>query len=109
MSITVIGSGSQSATISTEHDLATDTASHTYVLVVDTGALADGDVVVLRLYTKVLSGGTERLAYRAAYAHTQGDPQKYSVPVPANIHLRASLQQTAGTGRSFPWSLLALD
>lgn len=108
MSITVIGSGTQAATISTEHDLATDTASHVYVLVVDAGAMVAGDVVILRLYTKVLSGGTERLAYSATFAHAQGDPNKYSVPVPANISLRASLQQTAGTGRSFPWSLLAV-
>lgn len=105
---TVIASGTQTATISTEHDLATDTANHTYVLGVDTAALTAGDLVELRLYTKILSGGTERLAYVASYQHAQGEPAKYSVPVPANIHLRATLKQTAGTGRAFPWALLAL-
>lgn len=105
---TLIASGTQTATISTEHDLATDTSNHTFVLVVDTASMVAGDVLELRLYTKVLSGGTERLAYPAVYSHAQGDPAKYSVPVPANIHLRATLKQTAGTGRAYPWALLAL-
>lgn len=108
MAITVIASGTQAATISTEHDLATDTTNHTYVLVVDTAAMVAGDLLELRLYTKVLSGGTERLAYVVPYQHAQGEPNKYSVPVPANISLRATLKQVAGTGRSYPWSLLAL-
>lgn len=105
---TLIASGTQSATVSTEHDLATDTTNHTFVLVTDCGSLATGDVLELRIYTKVLSGGTERLAYVVVYSHTQADPIKYSVPVPANVHLRATLKQVAGTGRSFPWALLAL-
>lgn len=109
MALTVIADGSQTATISTEHDLATDTANHTYVLVVDAAAMVLGDILELRLYTKVRSGGTERLAYVISYQHVQGEPAKYSPPVPANIHLRATLKQTAGTGRAFPWSLLALS
>jgi len=107
---TTIASGTKTATGSgTEDDLATDTANHTYVLACDLANMAAGDIVTLRLYTKVLSGGTERLAYVATYAHVQGEPAKYSVPVPANVHLRATLTQSAGTGRSVPWSLLALD
>lgn len=108
MSITVIASGTQTATISTEHDLATDTANHTYVLKVDTAAMVASDLVELRLYSKCLSGGTERLAYVVSYQHAQGEPMKYSVPIPENISLRATLKQTAGTGRAFPWALLAL-
>lgn len=105
---TSISSGTQTATISTEHTLATDTTNHSYVLVVDTGAMVNGDILELRLYTIVLASGTERVAYIATYAHAQGDPQKYSVPVPADISCKATLKQTAGTGRSYPWKLLAL-
>lgn len=105
---TSIASGTQTATISTEHTLATDTANHTYVLVVDTANMALGDVVELRLYTKVLSGGAERLAYTTVYAHVQGLPAVYSVPVPADISCKATLKQTAGTGRAYDWKLLAL-
>lgn len=108
MAPTVIACGTQTATINTEHVLATDTTCKNYVLVVDTGNLANGDTLELRLYTKVLSGGTERLVYLAVYVNAQGEPQKYSIPVPANISLKATLKQTAGTGRDFPWSLLSL-
>jgi hypothetical protein len=105
---TLIASGTQAATIDTTHTLATDTASKVYVLAVDTVNMVAGDIVELTLLTKCLTGGTERVAYRAIYAHAQAEPMKYSVPVPANISCKATLQQTDGTGRSFPWALLAL-
>ena len=109
MALTVVNSGTQSATLDTEHVLDNDTTGKTYVLVVDTAAMVDGDITILRIKTKVLSGGTLRLAYSATYAHAQSDPIKYSVPVPANIEIEVTLEQTDGTGRSFPWALLALD
>jgi len=109
MALAIVSSGTQVATITTEHTLDTDTTGKTYVLVVDTGAMVNGDTLELRLKTKVLSGGTSRLAYMATFENIQAEPQKYSVPVPANIEIVATLKQTAGTGRSFPWSLLSLD
>lgn len=105
---TSIASGTQTASIGSEHTLATDTANHNYALAVDTGAMVNGDTLELRLYTIVLSAGTERLAYLATYSNVQGQPQKYSVPVPADISIKATLKQTVGTGRSFPWKLLAV-
>lgn len=105
---TAIDSGTQSATISTEHTLTTQTGGGTFVLVVDMNALVGGDTVELRIYTKCLSGGTERLAYYRLFANVQATPMKFSVPVPANISFKATLKQTAGTGRSFPWSVLTL-
>jgi hypothetical protein len=115
MAIAVISSGTQAATVSTEHTLATSTTGKTYVLVVSLGtpvtgtAFANGDEIELRIYTKVLSGSTETLAYLAAYANLQSAPVKYSVPVPANISCKATLKQTAGTGRSYDWALLSID
>ena len=106
MAMTVLGSGTQTATISTEHTLDTDTSGVATVLAVDLGNLAAGDIVELRLYTKILTGSTERLAYFAVYANVQGCPNVYSVPVPADISVKATLKQTAGTGRAFAWSLL---
>lgn len=104
-----IASGTQAATLDTEHTLATDTTNHTYVLAVDTGAMVNGDITVLRLKTKVLSGGTSRLAYEAMFANVQARPNKYSPPIPADIEIVATLEQTDGTGRSYPWKLLAID
>lgn len=109
MALAVVNSGTQSATLDTEHTLDNDTTGKTYVLVVDTGAMVNGDVTILRIKTKVLSGGTLRLAYSATYANVQAEPQKYSVPVPANIEIECTLEQTDGTGRSYPWALLSLD
>ncbi len=106
---TSIASGTLTAD-GTEQNLATDTGNKNYVLVVDTANLVNGETVELRLYTKCLTGGTERLAYLATYNQAQGEPMKYSVPVPADISLRATLKQTAyvSTYKNFPWKLLSL-
>jgi len=92
----------------TEQTLATVTTAGSYVLHVDLSALADGDTVVLRLKSRVLSGGTDRLAYEASFSHAQGTPLTYSIPVPTAHQIIATLEQTAGTNRSYDWSLLAL-
>lgn len=105
---TSIASGTQTATVNTEHTLATDTTNKTYVFIVDTGAMAAGDTLELRVYTIVLSAGTERLAYIVQYNNAQDEPQKYSPPVPADISFKATLKQTAGTGRSYPWKVVSL-
>jgi hypothetical protein len=106
-----VGVGTYAAStcsLSKEIVLATDTTNKTYVLVVDTSAMATGDLLELRLYTKCLTGGAEALAYSVSYAHVQGDPIKYSPPVPADISIKATLCQPAGTARAFPWKLLSL-
>jgi hypothetical protein len=109
MALAVIDSDTQTATLTTEHTLVTDTTGKTYVLCVDTAALVNGETLELRIYTKTLSGGTERLAYMATYVNVQQEPIKYSVPVPADISFKATLEQNGGTGRAFPWSVLSLD
>jgi len=104
----LLASGTQTATITTEHTLATDTTNKVYVLKVDLAAMVNGDILELRLYSKILTGGTERLAYVAVYAHAQGVPAVYSPPLPEDISCKATLKQTAGTGRAFPWALLSV-
>lgn len=104
---TLITSGT-TTTDGTEQTLATDTANHTYVFVIDTNAMVNGDTIEIKLKTKVLSGGTSRIAYYMSYSNAQGRPQKYSVPVPANIELVVTLKRTAGSDRAYPWALLSL-
>lgn len=108
MAVSEHSGGSQSATIDTEHTLATITDSGTYVFVVDTANMVNGDTLELRIYTKARSGGTSRLAYSASYTNLQAAPQKYSVPVPSNVEFVATLKQVDGTGRAFPWAVLVL-
>ena len=110
MAVTESDSGTQAATINTEHSLASDSVAGVYMLAVDTVNMANGDVLELRVKTKVLTSGTARLAYLATYAHVQADPIKYSIPVPIQEDggISATLKQTAGTGRNFDWSLLRM-
>jgi hypothetical protein len=96
-------------TLGVEQDFAAaDTTNKTYVLVVDTFNLANGEEVEFTLYTKVLSGGTERIAYRKSYTHAQIEAIKYSPPVPADISFKASIKQTGGTLRAYAWKVLSL-
>lgn len=107
MAVSVNTSGSQTATINTEHTLATITAAGIYQLLVDLGALVAGDIVELRAYGKARSTDTERLMW---------GPVSYGPIVPTQllplspafitaVSLRLSLKQVAGTGRAFPWAV----
>jgi hypothetical protein len=106
MSWTVSGSGTQTATINTEHTLDTDTTNATYCGMVDLTNLANGDVVELRIYTKVLSGGSLDLAWKGTYAQAGFILVAQSPFVPSDQSLKFTLKQTAGTGRAFDWKLL---
>lgn len=108
MAVTQSNSGTQAATIGTEHTLATITTAGVYVLRVDVNALANGDRLVLRGKVRALSGGTTRQAFSAVFEHVQADKILDSIPVPVVHELVWTLQQTAGTGRSFDWSVLSL-
>lgn len=109
MALVEVAGGTQAATLDTEHTLSTQTGGKTYVLVVDLVNMVNGDVVILRLKTKVRTGNASQSAYQATYAHVQQCKNVYSLPIPANIELVATLEQTDGTGRSFIWALLSLD
>lgn len=113
MAITTLGSGTQSATISTEHTLQDTSAAGTYVLTVDTNAMVSGDTLELRAYKMTLTSGTRRQCFFYKCLNAQDDStdakSKIKVSVPISTALtdsgavRFTLKQTAGTGRSFPW------
>lgn len=106
MGLVAAASGTQTAAVGTEHQLSTQTGAGIYVLVVDTNNMAAGDALTLKIKTMAIGSGVTRLAYTLTYADLQAEPVKYSVPVPSNNSITVSLTQTAGTSRSFPWSLL---
>lgn len=104
--VAVNTSGSQTATISTEHTLATVSAAGVYVLAVDLANLVANDIVVLSIYGKARTGDTERLLHRGLYGPIAvGTPLVQSVPLVSPHHFKATLTQTAGTGRAFPWAI----
>lgn len=104
MAWAVDSSGTQTATISTEHTLATPTTVATYVLSVDTVNLVNGDLVELRCYDMV-DGTNYRQIWKGTYQHAQINNGKISPPIAVTTQAKFTLKQTAGTGRAFPWSV----
>ena len=100
--------GSQTAVIDTEHTLATVSTDGTFVLYVDTANMVLIDELILRVKVKVTSGGTTRLMQVATYVHVQGQPIKASIPVASINECVFTLEQVAGTGRSYDWEIIKL-
>ncbi len=117
MALTVQESGTQAATVGTEHTLNAGafTASGMYLLTVDARNMVNIDEVELRAYVKTLTGDAqEYLLYSATYAQRQGDGAapgssaygetvKVSIPIASPYSVTFTLKQTAGTSRNFPW------
>lgn len=114
MSVSVAASGSQAATVGTEHTLTTLAGPGVYVFEVDASVLAAQDVLELRVKGPTLSGGTAQVHFYTAYYGVQAadDVMKVSVPFAvdsaAGSHV-CTLRQVAGAaGRTFPWKVLQL-
>lgn len=110
MAVTVQASGSQTAVIGTEHDLATVTVNGVFEVNVDVAALADAatpDEVEIRIYGKARSTDPERLIRCDTQRGAQGWPLYKSLPILSPHHLRVTLKQTQGTARTFPWAIYA--
>mgnify|MGYP001577010023 CR=1 FL=1 len=111
MAVTVEASGTQTATIGTEHSLHTNAGAKVFILAVNTTNMVNSDVLELRIKTKVLTGDTIALAYLATFANVQTEIVKLSVPCPAGGFTSGTeftLKQTAGTGRSFSWGVWSI-
>lgn len=112
MSLALFASGTQTATVTTEHFLSSPNEAGVYTFHLDTVNMAAGDILELRIYQMILTGGTQRVAYLATYQGAQptDDLIKISVPISNDLTdanaLRFSLKQTFGTGRDFPWKVL---
>jgi hypothetical protein len=103
-------SGTQStSSIPNEYTLATITTAGVYVLAVDTSAMVKGDEVEVKIKVKVLTGGTTRTYLVAALQNVQGSPVVLSLPIPVLWEGVFTLNQVAGTTRSFPWEIIQLD
>lgn len=107
--VTAFASGTQTATIGTEHFLSNVNVPGLFTLTVDLNALVAGDVVELRVYKMALTAGTPRPYSVATFAGPQ--PADFLIALSDAIPneltdsqaVRFSLKQTAGTGRAFPW------
>ncbi len=103
----IIATGSQACTIGTEHNLI-DTTTDTpcsATLDLDLNALADGDILEIRAYTLVGSGGTQRQLKVWTVPHAQADPNWQSPPFRFSRRIRWTIKQTLGTGRTIPYDV----
>lgn len=112
MAVTAQGSGTQSATVTTEHTLLDVAVAGVFGFEVDTVNMAAGDVLELRVYKILLTGGTRQVAYFDSWAGVQhaDDRLKTCIPISNELtdagSLRFTLKQTFGTSRNFPWKVL---
>lgn len=106
MALTSAANGTQTAVVNTEHSLSIQTTVGFYQLSVNLTNMVNGDIVELRLKGKTLTGDTAEEIYYAIYANDQGSsPIVESPPVSVLYSIEATLKQTAGTARTFPWNL----
>lgn len=113
MAVTAQGSGTQSATVTTEHTLLDVAVAGVFTLHVDKVNMVAGDALELRIYQIILTSGTRRVAFLASFTGAQSadDLIAISVPIANELtdagSLRFTLKQTTGTSRNFPWKVLA--
>ena len=112
MAVTAHASGTQTATIGTEHFLSSPNVAGVFELLLDLNALASGDVLEVRIYKMVLTAGTSRPALIEVFADAQPADGKVAISEPVSNELtdtnavRFSIKQTQGTGRDIPWVVL---
>lgn len=112
--LTTHAAASQAATVTTEHTLVTISTPGVYVLIVDCSVLLANDMLELRAYQMVLTGGTSRVIQVVTYTGVQlaDDLIKVSPPLYNDLTdataCKFTLKQTYGTSRTFPWKVLRL-
>lgn len=111
MAVTNASSGTQAATVTTEHTLFDTSSAGSYTLHVDKSNMVAGDVLELRVYQMVVTAGTRRVAYVARFAGVQPTDDMIAISVPVSTPLtdagalRFTLKQAAGTSRNFIWAV----
>ena len=117
MAVSISTSGSQTATLTTQHTLATISTAGVFVLAVNLINLADGEDVELKAYLAVDTLDDRNLVYQQTYTHKQGDGTAdtgsgmvvaLSPPIPSPISIRFTLEQNGGSGRVFDWAIYVL-
>lgn len=100
---TLTTNGTQTATITTEHTLTTQTGSKFYTAYIDLTNMASGDITEIRVSIIVKAAGSHILYYLGTYNGAQTNPLIYIAPLPSDISWKLTLKQTAGTGRNYDY------
>jgi hypothetical protein len=108
MAVTNAANGTATPTVGgAATTLATITTPGVYVLTLNLANMASGDTVTVRARTKALTGGTLGDVMARTFTGAQTVPIRQSIPVLSEHEVAFTLTQTAGTARSFPWSVAA--
>jgi len=89
-----------------ETTLSTLTSAGTYQFSADLSVLSGSDILEIRIYTKIRSGGTSRVAWMGVYGPRSTDDQNiYSPPLmcPNEFKVTATL---TGTNRTLTWAIV---
>lgn len=109
---TLFASNTTTVVVGTENFVSSPNVAGVFQFVVDKSNMVAGDVVELRVYRIVLTGGTARVAYLFRYTDVQPtDDMIAEGPVIGNDltdtnSLRFSILQTKGTARAFAWKVI---
>lgn len=105
MTWTQDATGSQLTVIGTEHILDSPTTNATYELDIDLTPLAAADIIEVRAYNKTLTGSTLRQVWLGVFANPQVNAGKKSPPMAVLFGAKFTIKQTAGSPRTFDWSV----
>ena len=108
MAVTQESSGSQTATVTTEHTLATIATNKSFVLIIDCNALAAGEYVELKIKRDARSADATRTMHTRIVSWLEAAMMPI-IRMPADTagagEYVATLKQLNGTGRAFPWAI----
>jgi hypothetical protein len=105
--IEVAGASAPSALVlDTPTLLDSQSTAGVYQLFIDTNNMAAGDVLIIRSRVKVVSGGTARLFEEKVLGGVTGPKAFCTEPIEVAWYVEYELEQTEGTGRIFPWSVV---
>jgi hypothetical protein len=81
----------------------------TFMPQVDLSNMADGDILEVRIYNQ--ANGSSSLVQQCymSFANTAGDPLPPLPATLATVGWKLTISQTAGTARSYQWSVLNLN
>ncbi len=113
MAITEYASGTRTAGTPPEAGFASlangspqdDATDGVFTLYVDLTNMARGDTIEVQCWEKILSSGSQRLIWEATMGNAQDEPAFVSPALVLMHGWEFRLRQTAGTARSFDWSI----
>jgi hypothetical protein len=84
------------------------TTSGTYILSINAKNIANGDMVIIRVKTKVDASDSADVAYDGLYANVQAAPKKFSIAVPitSNGEITFTIERKTGTDRAYRYSIM---